>query len=125
VRSAAAWNAAHASARHAAARHATARHAAAAAAAVGHVTSWQQQRQQQQQQQQYPLAAQAGMVPVGPPPGEQRICFPFLNRGSCERGAACRFRHLPPDHPDAIADRMRNGGGRGQQPAQNGAAMGI
>eukprot|EP00966_Prymnesium_polylepis_P096706 2240471-Prymnesium_polylepis.1 len=85
----------------------------------------QQQRQQQQQQQQYPLAAQAGMVPVGPPPGEQRICFPFLNRGSCERGAACRFRHLPPDHPDAIADRMRNGGGRGQQPAQNGAAMGI
>ena len=41
--------------------------------------------------------------------GETRICFPFLNRGACERGQACRFRHLAPDHPDAIADRMRTG----------------
>ena len=42
-------------------------------------------------------------------PGEVRICFPFLNRGFCQRGAMCKFRHLTQDHPDAIADRMRTG----------------
>ena len=41
---------------------------------------------------------------------ESRICFPFLNRGMCERGEACRFRHLDPNHPDAVADRIRGGG---------------
>lgn len=58
---------------------------------------------------QYSTNQQAGMG--GPAPGEQRICFPFLNRGACERGASCRYRHLAPDHPDAIADRMRTGRG--------------
>lgn len=43
------------------------------------------------------------------PQGEARICFPFLNKGVCERGHGCRFRHLTPDHPDAIADRLRSG----------------
>ncbi len=42
-------------------------------------------------------------------PGEQRICFPYLNTGVCQRGNACKFRHLAPDHPDAIADRLRRG----------------
>jgi len=55
----------------------------------------------------------------GPAPGEQRICFPFLNRGACERGAACRYRHLTPDHPDAVADRMRTG----RAPPQHAPAM--
>jgi hypothetical protein len=40
---------------------------------------------------------------------DTRICFPFLNRGVCSFGAGCRFRHLAPDHPDAIADRVRTG----------------
>ena len=48
--------------------------------------------------------------PVAPPaPAETRICFSFLNRGTCERAESCRFRHLAPDHPDAIADRIRTG----------------
>ena len=42
-------------------------------------------------------------------PAEMRICFTWLNRGQCERGAVCKFRHLAPDHPDAIADRIRSG----------------
>jgi len=40
---------------------------------------------------------------------EKRLCFPFMNKGRCERADACRFRHLSPDHPDAVADRMRTG----------------
>ena len=38
-----------------------------------------------------------------------RICFPFLNSGTCARGNLCKFRHLEQDHPDAIADRLRTG----------------
>ena len=41
--------------------------------------------------------------------GESRICFPFLNKGTCARGQMCKFRHLEQGHPDAIADRMRTG----------------
>ena len=47
--------------------------------------------------------------PHSPAAEETRICFPFLNRGVCSFGAGCRFRHLAPDHPDAIADRVRTG----------------
>ena len=49
---------------------------------------------------------------VSEPPslmGNMRLCFNFLNKGFCDKGGACRFRHLPPDHPDAIADRVRSG----------------
>merc|ERR1719469_724412 len=42
-------------------------------------------------------------------PNEVRICFTFLNRGQCNREGSCRFRHLAPDHPDAIADRVKTG----------------
>jgi len=55
------------------------------------------------------------LLPVGDPlssaaaHGETRICFPFLNKGVCDRGSACKFRHLSQDHPDAIADRWRTG----------------
>ena len=42
-------------------------------------------------------------------PGEVRICFPFLNRGFCNFGENCKYRHLAQDHPDAIADRVRTG----------------
>ena len=38
-----------------------------------------------------------------------RICFPWLNHGSCSRGEFCKFRHLEQDHPDAVADRVRTG----------------
>ena len=41
-----------------------------------------------------------------------RLCYDFLNTGKCKRDAAgevCRFRHLPPDHIDAIVDKIRNG----------------
>ena len=44
-------------------------------------------------------------------PAEQRLCFPFMNTGRCERAEACRFRHLSPDHPDAVTDRARTGRG--------------
>lgn len=39
-----------------------------------------------------------------------KICFDFLNKKVCSRNAAmriCRYRHLLPNHPDAIADRNR------------------
>merc|ERR1719473_1096681 len=95
------------------------------------------QMQQQMQQQMAPqgqqamaqsqmggMAAQMGgmpgmggggmQVPTQAGPGETRICFPFLNKGVCERGALCKFRHLTPDHPDAVADRAKNG--RNAQP---------
>ena len=40
------------------------------------------------------------------------ICFEFINSGVCgrlQRGENCRYRHLPADHPDVIADRVRSG----------------
>ena len=41
---------------------------------------------------------------------EVRLCFAYLNNnGQCSRGAACKFRHVEPDHPDAIADRVKTG----------------
>lgn len=58
-------------------------------------------------------ASLSSPVPHAPAPGETRICFPFMNKGRCERGNMCRFRHLTPDHPDAIADRQRTGRGVG------------
>ena len=50
-----------------------------------------------------------GLPPMAPPAAEARVCFSFLNHGTCERGEVCRFRHLTADHPDAVADRMRTG----------------
>ena len=50
-------------------------------------------------------AAAANYSPVE----ESRICFPYLNHGTCARGNLCKFRHLEQDHPDAIADRVRTG----------------
>jgi len=41
-----------------------------------------------------------------------KICFDFLNRGQCSRtqsGKVCSYRHLPPNHPEAIADRIKSG----------------
>ena len=61
-----------------------------------------------------PFAAGGGGLwpsqqPAQHTPTDSRICFPFLNSGSCARGNLCKFRHLPQDHPDAIADRVRTG----------------
>lgn len=56
-----------------------------------------------------PWSGAAGAGPPGQPGEEARICFPFLNKGFCQRGSMCKYRHLPQDHPDAIADRMRTG----------------
>lgn len=44
-------------------------------------------------------------------PRDAPICFDFLNRGVCRRTEnmkICRYRHLLPNHPDAIADRQRS-----------------
>ena len=44
-------------------------------------------------------------------PRDSKICFDFLNKKICTRNAMmkiCRYRHLLPNHPDAIADRNRN-----------------
>lgn len=54
------------------------------------------------------------------PPGENnpnavpggKLCFEYMNKGRCQRmetGRICRFRHLVPNHPEAIADRYRSG----------------
>ena len=51
-----------------------------------------------------PRAAESGAG------SEVRLCFAYLNNnGQCSRGAACKFRHVEPDHPDAIADRVKTG----------------
>ena len=68
-------------------------------------------------------AGGAAMMPGLPPdpgPGAQ-LCFDFINRGMCsrlQRGESCRYRHLPPTHPDVIADRIRNGKSPGMMPNQ-------
>lgn len=44
-------------------------------------------------------------------PKDARICFDYLNKRVCSRNATmriCRYRHLLPNHPEAIADRNRN-----------------
>ena len=57
-------------------------------------------------------------------PGPQaQLCFDFINNGQCSRlvsGQGCRYRHLPPTHPDVIADRIRTGK---MNPAMAGAAL--
>ena len=40
------------------------------------------------------------------------ICFEFTNTGVCSRlngGQICRYRHLQANHPDVIADKVRQG----------------
>ena len=44
-------------------------------------------------------------------PEGAKICFEFLNKKVCGRTSnmkICRYRHLLPSHPDAVADRVRN-----------------
>ncbi|KAL1507987.1 hypothetical protein AB1Y20_007589 [Prymnesium parvum] len=56
------------------------------------------------------VAAAAAAIP-DPGPGFQ-LCFDFVNRGACsrlQRGEICRYRHLPPSHPDVIADKIKQG----------------
>lgn len=43
-------------------------------------------------------------------PKNAKICFDFLNKNVCSRNSdmrICRYRHLKPNHPEAIADRKR------------------
>ena len=48
-----------------------------------------------------------------PDPGPTvSLCFEYINAHQCTRlrtGQFCKYRHLPPTHPDVIADRVRNG----------------
>jgi hypothetical protein len=40
------------------------------------------------------------------------ICFEYTNTGVCgrlNRGEVCRYRHLEPNHPDVLADKVRTG----------------
>ena len=40
------------------------------------------------------------------------ICHEFVNTGACgrlSRGEVCRYRHLDANHPDVIADKVRQG----------------
>ena len=60
-----------------------------------------------------PLAAAqaSSMLPPDPGPG-QALCFDYINKGFCvrlQKGETCRFRHLPPTHPDVVADKIRQG----------------
>ena len=53
-----------------------------------------------------------------PGPGVQ-LCFDFVNKGTCSRiarGDICRYRHLAPNHPDVIADKVRQGKPPGAMP---------
>ena len=51
------------------------------------------------------------VLPVDPGQGAS-MCFDFVNRGMCsrlQRGEQCKYRHLPPHHPDVIADKVKQG----------------
>ena len=53
-----------------------------------------------------------------PGPGVQ-LCFDFVNKSTCSRiarGDICRYRHLAPNHPDVIADKVRQGKAPGAMP---------
>jgi hypothetical protein len=53
----------------------------------------------------------AGNPIMDPGPGNP-LCLDFINKGACQRlnfGQGCRDRHLPPAHPDVVADRLRRG----------------
>jgi hypothetical protein len=39
--------------------------------------------------------------------GEARLCHLFLNHGRCGRKKGCRFRHVSPAHPAAVADAAK------------------
>ena len=44
-------------------------------------------------------------------PRDAKICFEYLNKHVCSRNVmmrVCRFRHLLPNHPDALADREKS-----------------
>jgi len=50
-------------------------------------------------------------LPADPGQGAS-MCFDFINRGMCsrlQRGEQCKYRHLPPHHPDVIADKVKQG----------------
>ncbi len=58
-----------------------------------------------------------GMMP-DPGPGHQ-LCFDYINKGTCSRisrGEICRYRHLPPNHPEVIADKIKQGKAPGAMP---------
>eukprot|EP00962_Isochrysis_galbana_P004908 scaffold1350_cov113-Isochrysis_galbana.AAC.3 len=40
-------------------------------------------------------------------PGETQLCHSFLNHGRCSRKKGCRFRHISPAHPAAVADAAK------------------
>ena len=47
------------------------------------------------------------------------ICFEYTNTGVCgrlARGEICRYRHLPPNHPEVIADKIKQGKAPGAMP---------
>eukprot|EP01137_Pigoraptor_chileana_P005515 Opistho-2@48691 len=47
---------------------------------------------------------------LNPHATQQQICYDFLSTSTCRRmqeGSICRFRHLHPTHPEAIAERQR------------------
>jgi hypothetical protein len=67
-----------------------------------------------------PFVDANGIVYPDPGPGFQ-LCFDFINRATCSRltrGETCRYRHLPPTHPDVIADKIRQGKAPGAMPNQ-------
>ena len=74
------------------------------------------------------VGAAAAAPPVPPPlqsllPGQTEedlpdpgptasLCFDYINNMQCTRlrmGQTCKYRHLPPTHPDVIADRVKQG----------------
>ena len=67
-----------------------------------------------------PRAGTMGFVPPDPGPHEN-LCYTFTNTGVCRRiaqGMDCKFRHLPPTHPDVITDKLNQGKSVGHlQPA--------
>ncbi|KAG8470396.1 hypothetical protein KFE25_008817 [Diacronema lutheri] len=76
-----------------------------------------------------PTAAGAGAAAsIGTARESDPLCFEFINSGVCsrlQRGESCRYRHLPPDHPDVLADRARTGKQPLPPPMIPSAALGI
>ena len=69
------------------------------------------------------IGAKKRLVPQSGPVAKRRYCFPFNNKGACDRGGTCQFWHrcleCGGDHPQVYCEKRKRGretgpGGEGE-----------
>ena len=57
------------------------------------------------------IGAKKRLVPQSGPVAKQRYCFPFNNKGACDRGGTCQFWHrclkCGGDHPQVYCEKRK------------------